>query len=170
MEGARVVLCICIGFNVDSDPALYLNADSDPDPAFYHNADPNPRSPTNADPCRSGQTLKSLEVNFYMKTIGSQRRYGKKAFLKGRKPVYSRLFPCSWIQIWISIGSAFPIRIRIHNSQLNAGPRGSGSTSLLIRTEKSVCMGIVDPDPVGPGTFFEPVGSVSGMVHSGSNF
>jgi hypothetical protein len=65
--------------------------------------------------------------------------------------------------------SAFPIRIRIHNSQLNADPRGSGSTS-LIRTEKSVCMGIVDPNPVGSETFFDPVGSLSGMVHFGINF
>jgi hypothetical protein len=31
-------------------------------------------------------------------------------------------------------------------------------------------MGIVDPDPVGSETFFEPVGSLSGMVHSGINF
>ncbi len=86
------MLWIRIGFYEDSDPdqAFYLNADPDPEP----------RSQTNADPCRSCQTLKSLEVNFYMKNIGSQRRYGDgskhsydyvgtKAFMKGRKPVNS---------------------------------------------------------------------------------
>jgi hypothetical protein len=53
------------------------------------------------------------------------------------------------------------------NSQLNADPRGSRSITLSEKRE-SVCIGTVDPDPGGPGTFFEPVGSVSGMVLSGN--
>ena len=55
------MLWIRIGFNVDPDPAFYLNAN--PDPAFYLNADsdsnPDPGSQTNADPCGPGSGSKS---------------------------------------------------------------------------------------------------------------
>jgi hypothetical protein len=45
------VLWIRIGFNVDLDPAFYLNADPDPDLGSHTNADPDP-----------SQTLKSQKV------------------------------------------------------------------------------------------------------------
>jgi hypothetical protein len=36
----KAVMWICIGFNVDPDPAFYLNADPDPHQGSQANADP----------------------------------------------------------------------------------------------------------------------------------
>jgi hypothetical protein len=84
---------------------------------------------TQTDPCPDPRrTLKSQKLNFNNEkktksTLGkgSKTYYeGTKAFSKGRKPglfVHFDQFPCSWI--------------RNQDSQINADPCGSGSTTLL---------------------------------------
>ncbi len=79
------------------------------------------------------QTFESQKIEFYMKNIlnvdkrSKKHTYeGTKAFLEADNQVYLEMLakfraPGS--------GSAFPIRIRIQDSQKNADPGGSGSGS-----------------------------------------
>jgi hypothetical protein len=99
-----VNLWISIGFNADADldPALYLNADPDPDP--------DPWSQTNLDPC--GYLHEGIGKKTYLRRV-------QKPFWKAGNHEYLIILanfdaPES--------GSAFPIRIRAQDSQMNADP------------------------------------------------
>jgi hypothetical protein len=75
------------------------------------------------------------KLNFYMKnisTVGNRSKKhtykSKKVFLKSRKAcLFDNLV--NFDAPGAGAGSAFPIRIWIHDSQINADAYGSGSTS-----------------------------------------
>ncbi len=96
----QTVLWIRFGFNADTDPAFKLNAD--PDPGSLTNADQNP------DPCQTFKSEKFEILNFKFENI---------AYLFERLKIR---FVCNFLAPWS--GSAFPIRIRIQESQISADP------------------------------------------------
>jgi hypothetical protein len=114
-----VVLWIHIGFNADPD-FLKADLDTDPDPGK-----PNQCGSRRAAP---GQTFEPQKGKFYMKNILGNRSNNIPTKVQRQK---SR-FIC---QVFLDSGagseSAVPIRIRIPDSQMNADPGGSGSTTLV---------------------------------------
>jgi len=89
----------------------------DPEPAFYLTADPNP------DPDQE---------NFYIKTIRTSGNRSKNIPTKVQKPFWKAR---NQVYLWSLVNfdapgsgsaSAFPIRLRIQDSQMNADPQHRG--------------------------------------------
>ncbi len=105
------------------------------------NADPDPGSQTNADPCRPRSW--SQQLNFYMLNIlkvGTGNR-SRNLHTKVNKAFWNAVKPGTILVNLVNFhapgsGSAFPIRIHIQDSQMNADLCGSGSTTLKKRDLK----------------------------------